>query len=58
MIISDLMKRLFENADVMVQFWTCPDCVRPRVRWEGDTAICEECGKTSADERTDEAVSG
>jgi hypothetical protein len=29
-----------------IKFWTCPECVRPRVKWAGHVATCLECGKS------------
>lgn len=34
------------NAEI--KFWACPDCPQQIVKWAGEVATCQNCGKTNA----------
>ena len=34
-------------SGVRFKFWACPDCDRSIVKWEGDKAVCQSCGRSN-----------
>lgn len=32
-----------------IKFWTCPVCETPTIKWNGNKAWCEMCGRSNDD---------